>query len=146
MSTLEKALIIAAEAHSGQTRKNGSPYILHPLAIMARVESVEAKMVAVLHDVVEDTEVSQEDLAGEGFSEEVLEAVFLMTHTPELSYEDYIERLKGNDLAREVKLADMRNNINLLEIPELKDKDLERSRKYHKFIRYLEGYEREMGK
>ena len=141
MATLEKAIEIATKAHTGQTRKDGSPYILHPLTIMFNVNTIEEKMVAVLHDVVEDTDVTLEEIAAEGFSPEVIEGVRLMTHTQDLSYEDYIERLKNNTIARKVKLADMRNNIQLLPIPEIKDKDLERCRKYHRFIRYLEKYD-----
>ena len=141
MSTLEKAIEIASRAHAGQKLKDGMPYILHPLRIMSQVDSLEQMMVAVMHDVVEDTDVTLEDIKKAGFSEAVIEGVRLMTHDEDLSYGDYIDRLKDNTIARKVKLADMRHNIDLLRIPEVKDKDLERCRKYHQAISYLVKYE-----
>jgi (p)ppGpp synthase/HD superfamily hydrolase len=138
MSTLEKAIEIAARAHTGQVQKNGLPYILHPLRIMFQVDLLEDKMVAVLHDVVEDTDVTLDDLRQAGFSEEVVEGVRLMTRVDGQDYGEYIEAIKANPIARNVKLADMRNNIDLLRIPELNNNDLKRSRKYHKYIRFLE--------
>ncbi len=138
MSTLEKAIEIAASAHQGQKQKDGMPYIIHPLTVMMKVETLEEKIVAVLHDVIEDTEVTLADLQEAGFADEVLAGVELMTRTEGQDYEEYIEAISRNAIARKVKLADMRNNIDLLRIPVVKDKDLERCRKYHRSIRYLE--------
>jgi len=113
MSTLEKAIRIAVEAHAGQTDKGGAPYITHPLRLMAAVDGEEAKIVAVLHDVVEDTSVVLDDLRREGFSKEILSAVDIVTHRRDEPYADYVVRCKSHDLARQVKLADLVDNSRL---------------------------------
>ena len=113
MATLEKAIEIAARAHAGVPDKNGQPYILHPLRVMMGVESPAARMVAVLHDVVEDTSVTFEDLAAEGFSGEILDALKLVTHKPDESYADYVIACRSNETARQVKLSDLRDNARL---------------------------------
>ena len=138
MSTLEKAIEIAARAHSADKEKNGDPYLLHPLRVMSQVESLDEKIAAILHDVPEDTNVTLDDLRQEGFSEAVLEAVRLVTRDDEQDYDQYIKDIRNNPIARSVKLADMRDNINLLRIPNLRDKDLERCKKYHRYIRELD--------
>ncbi len=131
-SDLQRAIEIAVEAHKGQVRKNGSPYILHPLRLMLAVDSPDEQIVAVLHDVVEDTSVTFEHLEHEGFSRRVLDALKLVTHDDESPYEDYIAAIKANPTARAVKLADLRDNSNVFEIPELSSADLNRLAKYHK--------------
>jgi (p)ppGpp synthase/HD superfamily hydrolase len=113
MATIEQALQIAAKAHEGQKDKDGKPYILHPLRVMAAVEGEEAKVVAVLHDVVEDTAVTLDDLRAAGFSETILTAVQCVTHRQEEPYADYVVRCKANDIARRVKLADLEDNSRL---------------------------------
>ena len=135
---IEKALKIAIEAHSGQLEKDGNPYIMHPLRLMSDVETVEEKCVALLHDVAEDTDVSIEEIR-EAFPPAVADAVALMTHDDGSEYEVYIKRLAENPIARKVKMADMRDNMNILRIPKLSDKDLERLRKYHTHYRFLES-------
>jgi (p)ppGpp synthase/HD superfamily hydrolase len=110
MATLETALRIAARAHEGQKDKNGQPYILHPLRVMNAVEGEEAKVVAVLHDVVEDSPTTADDLRREGFTEAVVAAVLCVTHPKDESYADYVVRCKANALARQVKLADLEDN------------------------------------
>lgn len=132
MSNLQRAIEIAVEAHKDQVQKSGLPYILHPLALMGAVTSVDAKIAAVLHDVVEDTAWSLDDLRAEGFSTEVLAAIDCLTHREGEAYEDYLSRVAGNDLARAVKLADLKDNMNFRRIPELKQKDLDRLAKYHR--------------
>jgi (p)ppGpp synthase/HD superfamily hydrolase len=132
MSDLHAAIEIAAKAHRGQTRKNGSPYVLHPLRVMMRQSSEEAMIVAVLHDVVEDTDVSMEDLKTAGFAPAVIEALKLLTHAEEVPYEEYVDAIASNALARAVKLADLEDNMNLSEIPEVTEKDLARAAKYHR--------------
>jgi (p)ppGpp synthase/HD superfamily hydrolase len=139
MSTLERAIEIAVLAHKGQTRKDGSPYILHPLRLMMSVQSTAEKIVAVLHDVVEDTDVSFEQLKGEGFSDEVLDALRLLTHESNVSYDDYISEIAKSDLAKTVKLADLKDNSNTFEIPDLSSRDLERLEKYHRAFKRLNG-------
>src|SRR5215218_10373584 len=104
MATIEKALRIAAEAHEGQKDKEGLPYILHPLRVMHRVQGEDAQIVAVLHDVVEDTTVTADDLRQAGFSEAVVAAVLCVTHRKDEPYTDYVLRCKGNEVARRVRL------------------------------------------
>ena len=137
MSDLQRAIEIAVTAHKDQVRKDGSPYVLHPLRLMMSVNSVEEKIVAILHDVVEDTDVTMQQIEDEGFSKEVLAALRLVTHDTSTSYEDYIANIKGNPIARVVKLADLRDNTNVFEIPTLSDKDLQRLEKYHRAYKTL---------
>lgn len=139
MSNLNKAISIAATAHDGQFQKNGLPYILHPIHVMNNVNSLNEKIVAILHDVVEDTEVSIEKLQTEGFSNEITEAISLLTKTEGTEYTSYIEKIKSNELAKTVKLADMKHNIDCLRLNELNDYDLKRIKKYHSSIKYLES-------
>jgi hypothetical protein len=107
---LETAIRLAAAAHAGQTDKGGAPYITHPLRLMAAVDGDAAQIVAVLHDVVEDTPVTVEDLRREGFGKEVLAAVDCVTHRRGEPYADYVARCKANPVARRVKLADLADN------------------------------------
>jgi (p)ppGpp synthase/HD superfamily hydrolase len=132
MTLLEKAIEIALHAHAGQKGKDGSPYILHPLRVMARMTTDEERITAVLHDAVEDSELTLEDLRREGFPEAVIEAVRLMTHEEGIGYEDYVERLKGNPIARKVKVADLEDNSDIRRLSGIEAKDLERLRKYHR--------------
>ncbi|TWT92072.1 HD domain-containing protein [Stieleria varia] len=140
MSDLQRAIEIAVTAHRGQTRRDGTPYVLHPLRLMFSVESDNERIVAVLHDVVEDTSVSMDQLKSEGFTDEILAALALLTHDDGSSYEDYIDRIRPNPIARAVKLADLRDNSNLLEMPVLSEHDLTRAAKYHRaFMRLSEA-------
>ena len=142
VATLEDAISIAAEAHRGQRDKAGAPYLLHPLRLMLRMDSEAAMMAAVLHDVVEDSDWTLERLRERGFSEEVVEAVACLTHRDGESYEDFVERLKTNPLARRVKLADLEDNMNVLRIGQLGPKDLQRIEKYHRAWCVLKEIER----
>jgi (p)ppGpp synthase/HD superfamily hydrolase len=137
MATLEKAILIAAQAHEGQKDKSGAPYILHPLRMMMRMESEAAMIAAVLHDVVEDSDRTLEQLRGEGFSEEVLEAVECLTHRDGESYDEFIARARTNAIARRVKIADLEDNLNVKRIGEMTPKDLARIEKYHRAWRAL---------
>jgi guanosine-3',5'-bis(diphosphate) 3'-pyrophosphohydrolase len=130
MSTLEKAIEIAVKAHAGQLDKAGQPYILHPLRVMLAVESPHQRMAAILHDVVEDSGISIEDLADENFPEEVIEAVRALTKEPGESRIDAAKRAVRNPIARVVKLADVADNMNLSRIAEPTEKDRERLREY----------------
>ena len=132
MATFEDAVAIAAQAHKGQKDKAGSPYLLHPLRMMLRMNSEAAMMAAVLHDVVEDTEWTLERLREAGFSEEVLEAVDCLTHREGESYQEFVERVQTNTIARQVKIADLEDNMNVRRINQLGAKDLERLEKYHR--------------
>ncbi|MFJ4192732.1 HD domain-containing protein [Pseudomonas sp. NPDC089534] len=132
--TLERAIAIAATAHAGQVDKGGAPYILHPLKVMLRMSSLEERIVAVLHDVVEDCDVSLDDLRKEGFSETVLTAIESVTKVAGESYEDFIERVALNPIGRAVKLADLEENSDLSRIASPGWEDLERIEKYRRAI------------
>ncbi|MBU5351118.1 HD domain-containing protein [Paenibacillus silvae] len=135
---IELAISIALEAHKGQLDKGGSPYILHPLAVMNRVETIEEKIVAVLHDVIEDTEVTIEQLRELGFSEEIVKAIGLLTRSEEESYEQFIEKTTTNRIARNVKIADIQENMNLSRIKNPTEQDYNRLEKYRKAMERLE--------
>jgi (p)ppGpp synthase/HD superfamily hydrolase len=137
MATLERAILIAAQAHLGQRDKAGAPYILHPLRMMMRMESEAAMIVAVLHDVVEDSDWTLEQLRSEGFSEEVLQAVDCVTHREGESYDEFVERVRANAIACNVKIADLEDNMNVKRIGEMTPKDLARIEKYHRAWRIL---------
>jgi len=132
--TLERAIAIAASAHAGQVDKGGAPYILHPLKVMLRMSSLEERIVAVLHDVVEDCGISLDDLRKEGFSEAVLSAIESVTKVPGESYEDFVERAAQNPIGRVVKLADLEENSDLSRIASPSWEDLERVEKYRRAI------------
>ena len=137
--TLERAIAIAATAHEGQVDKGGAPYILHPLKVMLRVNTLEERIVAVLHDVVEDCGVSLDDLRKEGFSEAVLTAIASLTKVPGESYEAFVERAAQNPIGRVVKLADLEENSDLSRIAQPSWEDLERVEKYRRAMRVLRG-------
>ncbi|WP_237883363.1 HD domain-containing protein [Pseudomonas sp. PGPR40] len=135
--TLERAIAIAAAAHEGQVDKGGAPYILHPLRVMLRVNTLEERIVAVLHDVVEDCGISFDDLRKEGFSETVLMAIASVTKVPGESYEEFVERAAQNPIGRVVKLADLEENSDLSRITQPSWEDLERVEKYRRAIGVL---------
>lgn len=130
MSTLERAISIAAQAHSGQVDKAGQPYILHPLRVMLRVTSQDERMAAVLHDVVEDTSITLEQLATEGFSGVVLEAVEALTKRPGENRLAAAARAAKNKVARAVKLADNAENMDISRIAVPTEKDFARLKEY----------------
>jgi hypothetical protein len=137
MSTLTKAILIAAKAHDGQVDKGGSPYILHPIRLASRAKSTEASIAAVLHDVVEDSNVSLFDLKKEGFCLAIIEALDCLTRRPDESYDGFINRIKANPLATEVKLLDLEDNCDLSRIEHPTRQDYERIDKYKKAIAEL---------
>ncbi|MCC7701461.1 HD domain-containing protein [Janthinobacterium sp. GW460P] len=139
--TLERAIEIAAATHAGQTDKGGAPYILHPLRVMLRVAAGVQQIVAVLHDVVEDSDgkVTFDDLAREGFSREVIDGVRAVTKIEGELYEDFIARAALNQVGKAVKLADLAENSDLSRIGEPTQKDMERIEKYRRAIGYLRG-------
>ena len=135
---LERAIEIAVEAHKGQVDKGGSPYILHPLRVMMSVHGELEKIVAVLHDVVEDSNWTFEALLAEGFSIEVIEALKSVTKSSDNEdYDSFIQRAIGNPIGRKVKIADIRDNLDVTRIPELGEKDLLRISKYKKALKRL---------
>jgi len=140
MSTLERAVVIAAEAHAGQTDKAGAPYILHPLRIMLQMDNTEACIVAVLHDVVEDSNWSFGRLGEEGFSPAIIEAIESVTRRDDEAYEDFVARAAQNSIGRRVKLADLRDNCDLSRIANPTGADFKRIAKYKLAIELVEGW------
>lgn len=138
MANLQRALEIAVESHKNQKQKDGTPYALHPIRLSMSLQSEEQKIVALLHDVVEDTDWTFEDLVREGFSQNVIEALRLLTHSDGSPYEDYVERLASNPLAKVVKIADLADNMDLKRIPVPQEKDFTRLQKYHRAWRNLQ--------
>ena len=136
MSTLERAIAIAASAHAGQLDKAGQPYILHPLRVMLRVQGEQERIAAVLHDVVEDTSVTMEQLAAEGFSSEALAAISALTKLPGETRIAAAQRAAANKIARTVKLADNAENMDLSRIASPSEKDYARLEEY-KAVREL---------
>ena len=141
MATLERAIEISVAAHRDQTDKAGRPYILHPLWLMHQFEDIEAMIVAVLHDAVEDSDLTLADLSDEGFTPIIVKAIDAMTHREAESYDDYIHRLKAQPIARRVKLADLEHNMDVRRMARVHDRDLARLEKYHKTWRKLNGSE-----
>ena len=138
MSHLERAIRIAVEAHVGQKDKAGQPYILHPMRIMLRMRTETEMIVGILHDVVEDNnDWSIGRLEQEGFSDEILQAIDCLTRKEDESYENFIARLKGNRLARTVKVADLQDNTNICRIKSIGEQDIERLVKYHGALQLL---------
>ncbi len=137
MGMLAKEIDIATKAHEGQVDKGGNPYILHPLRVMAKQQYVEAQIVAVLHDVLEDTAVTDEDLLSMGFGETIVDAVISMTKKKHESYREFILRCKQNPIARIVKIADIEDNCNISRIDNPTEKDYRRLEKYQKALRLL---------
>ena len=136
MDSIETAVQMALNAHEGQTDKSGETYILHPLRLMHNVETEEEKIVALLHDVVEDSDKTFEDLEDD-FSDEIISAVKCMTKQEGESYSEFIQRAKQNEIAREVKKADIRDNLDVERLDELEDSDLQRIKKYHRSLKEL---------
>ena len=140
MSTLEQAIALAVEAHKGQVDKSGQPYILHPLRVMFRLESENERIVGVLHDVVEDSPLTLDDLRQMGYNEEVIEGVDGVTRRENESYAQFIERSQQNKLSSRVKIADLEDNMDLRRLPrELTERDYERLRRYKRAWRQLKG-------
>jgi (p)ppGpp synthase/HD superfamily hydrolase len=142
--TLEDALILAADKHRGQRDKNGQPYILHPLRVMHHLgfDAAEAeRMAALLHDVVEDTDVTFDDLRRRGFSEEVVSAVESLTKRPEeeADYFAAVARAGAHPIGRKVKIADLTDNLDRRRIPAPTAADEKRLAKYAKAISMLRG-------
>ncbi|MCK5535792.1 MAG: GTP pyrophosphokinase [Bacteroidales bacterium] len=137
MSTIEKALEIALNAHKGQTDKAGQAYILHPISVMQKGENLNEKIVGLLHDVVEDSDYTITDIKNEGFSLEITTAIEALTKKEEENYDTFIQGIINIPLARKVKINDITDNLNVLRLNELKDKDLQRINKYLKALKIL---------
>ena len=140
MSTLQRAIEIATEAHQGQLDKAGRDYIGHPLRVMEMGKTENEKIVGVLHDVIEDSDWTFVKLAEEGFSDEVIAALKCVTKTSENeNYDNFIDRVKKNPLAAAVKINDLTDNMDVRRLPYLSDKDVKRLKKYLKAYKRLTG-------
>ena len=132
MNIIEKSLEIALRAYSGKKDKAGKTYILHPLRLMAKMQREEEMSLALLHDVIEDSDISAEDLLAEGIPQNIVTAVQALTKQDDENYELFIARVLENKLAAKVKKLDIEDNINILRLNSISNKDLERIAKYHK--------------
>ena len=139
MSTLERAIAVAARAHEGQYDKGGSSYILHPLRVMMRVSTQEERIVAVLHDVLEDASITLADLARQGFPLKILAALLALSRRRDESYVDFVVRVGSDPLARVVKLADLADNSDLSRIPYPGPADMARLARYSEASAYLQA-------
>ncbi|MDR3071912.1 MAG: HD domain-containing protein [Clostridiales Family XIII bacterium] len=135
--SIELAMQIATKAHEGQFDKGGKPYINHPIAVFEMVEGEDAKMVALLHDVIEDSETTLDDLRAAGFSENIVSAVDCLTKRDEEVYENYLVRVRKNHIARDVKRADLIHNMDTSRLTEVTEDDLKRFQKYSNAVSVL---------
>ena len=136
-SMVDLALSIARQAHEEQLDKAGVDYIEHPIYVASQVDSEEEKAVALLHDVIEDSSVTAEELLNAGLPETVVTAVQILSKKKGQDYQTYLKTVKSNPLARAVKLADLKHNSDLSRLETITDKDLKRLEKYKKAINYL---------
>jgi (p)ppGpp synthase/HD superfamily hydrolase len=135
VSTLERAIGIAAEAHAGQVDKAGAPYVLHPLRIMLRMSSIDERIVTVLHDVCEDCPGwTFERFRKDGFPDYIIEALQSVTKRDGEDYEDFVRRAAANPIGRRVKLADMKDNMDLSRIATPSEKDFQRIEQYRRGV------------
>lgn len=136
---LEIAIAIATQAHAGQVDKAGKAYITHPLRVMHRLETLEEKIVGVLHDSVEDSPLTLEQLAQQGFPQGIITAIDALTKRQGERYAAYIERVQANPLAVRVKIADLTDNLDMSRIPQPTPKDWQRCQKYQATLRRLQA-------
>ncbi|MFB2836490.1 GTP pyrophosphokinase [Floridanema evergladense] len=136
---LDKAIALAQTAHANQVDKAGAPYIGHPLRVMNSLSTVAEKIVGVLHDSIEDSELTLKDLQNAGFPDEVIEAIEAITKKPHEDYQVYLNRVMGNALALRVKIADMLDNMDIKRIAEPTEKDWKRLRKYQEVLPKLQA-------
>ena len=129
---LARAVAIAAIAHQDQRDKAGAPYILHPVRLMMRGQTINEQIVAVLHDVVEDSDWTLDQLTAEGFPPEIITALDCLTRRPEETYDQFLDRVLTNALATRVKRYDLEDNMTLTRLDQLSEKDLQRLQRYHK--------------
>ncbi len=134
---LDKALLLATSAHSGQVDRGGAPYILHPERVASKCSNTDEKIVAYLHDVIEDTNVTTDELLSHGFPEGIIEAILSVTRKKEENYEDFIKRCGANKIGRQVKIHDLEDNMDTTRLISLSQEDIKRIEKYKKAYEYL---------
>ena len=133
----KKAMKLCFEAHKYQVDKSGIPYVFHPFHVAEQMKDETTTIVALLHDVVEDTDYTLEDIAAMGFGQDIVDALALMTHDKNVPYLDYVAKIKDNPIARKVKLADLTHNSDPTRLDVIDNKVKERLDKYKKAIRIL---------
>lgn len=138
----KKALKISFDAHKDQVDKSGMPYVYHPYELATQMTTEAETCVALLHDVVEDTSITFENLSAEGFGKEIIAALRLLTHNDDTPYFDYVRRIKENPIAKNVKLADLRHNSTESRLDKITPKDVERKKKYKQAMEILLGNEK----
>lgn len=136
---LAKAIQIAVNAHKGQMDRAGKPYIQHPLRLMNNVHTTEEKIVAILHDVIEDTDITADNLKEAGIPEALVTEIQTLTHDPAVEYDSYVEKIAQHKIARKVKMADLKDNMDITRLNIITDKDIERLKKYHRNYMYLKN-------
>ena len=134
----KKALKLCFEAHKEQVDKSGMPYVFHPFHLAEQMKTEESTIVALLHDLVEDTEYTINDLTSMGFGKDITNAIALLTHADGVEYMDYVRAIKENPIAKAVKLADLKHNSDLSRLDVINEKALQRKEKYQKAIALLE--------
>jgi len=135
---LDSAILLSVTSHIGTIDENGEPFILHPIHIMMKMSSIEEKIVAILHDIVEDTSITLLTIEKQ-FGIVVRDAIDAISRRKGEDYNNYIKRVKENSLATKVKLVDLRHNMDILRTQDLQDYKLKRLKKYHKAYMYLSG-------
>ena len=133
------ALKLCFEAHKDQIDKSGMPYVFHPFHLAEQMADENTTIVALLHDVIEDTEYTLDDLRKFGFAEDVLSAISLMTHADDVPYMEYVVKIKTNPIAKAVKLADLKHNSDMSRLDQITQTDEERAKKYKQAIELLEN-------
>lgn len=136
----KKALKLCFEAHKDQSDKSGMPYVFHPFHLAEQMTDENTTVVALLHDVAEDTDYTLTDFAEMGFCKEVIEALTLLTHSPDVPYMDYVLKIKDNPIAKAVKLADLKHNSDLSRLDVIDEKALARREKYLEAIQLLNSF------
>ena len=131
------ALALCFNAHKDQIDKSGMPYVFHPFHLAEQMSDEKTTIVALLHDVIEDTDYTLDDLSAMGFSKDVLDAIALMTHADDVPYMDYVARIKTNPIAKAVKLSDLRHNSDMTRLDAPTARDVERAEKYKRAIELL---------
>ena len=138
-----RAYLFGAEAHEGQHRLSGEPYIYHPLEVARILADMRMDYstitAALLHDVVEDTAITSDQLKEMGFSETVLEALDSVTKRAGETYEDFVRRAALHQIGKKIKLADLRDNMDLSRLEEITDEDIKRVKKYHGALKIIKG-------
>ena len=137
----KKALRLCFDAHVDQVDKTGMPYVFHPFHLAEQMPDEKTTVVALLHDVIEDTDYTLDDMKNMGFSDDILSAIALMTHDDGVPYMEYVALIKKNPIAKMVKLADLRHNSDMSRLDKVTAHDRERAEKYKKAIEFLESFD-----